>query len=241
MPHIQIQFRRDTSLSWANANPILASGEMGIELDTQQFKIGDGHTRWANLRYGGIQGPPGPAGLILPSQTPTSGQVLTYVGPGNPPSNVQWRNPLNNLTNRLIIKAARAITNFDFADANYDIPQAFGTGYSSLSASDSSGFSLTLNPSYNLANFPIIIGTLAYWDVSSNSMIYTQIKFGNSNSTNAVRATVTRTSALFSNNFGGPLTLTVDGITSNAFTGVGNISDVNPLNYAIIIYLQIMN
>jgi hypothetical protein len=241
MPHIQIQFRRDTSASWSAANPILASGEMGIELDTQQFKIGDGHTRWVNLRYGGIQGPPGPAGLILPSQTPTSGQVLTYIGPGNPPSDVQWRNPSSILANRIIIKAAKAVTNFDFAGAILNIPLGFGTGYSSLSSSDASGFSLTLNPSYNLVNFPIITGTLAYWDVSSNTMIYAQIKFGSSNSTNSVRAVVKPTTPLFSNNFGGPLTLTVDGITANAFTGVGNISDIQPLQYAITVYLQIMN
>ena len=241
MPHIQIQFRRDTSISWTNANPILASGEMGIELDTQQFKIGDGHTRWVNLRYGGIQGPPGPAGLILPPQTPTSGQVLTYVGPGTPPLNVQWRNPVANFTNRIIIKADKALTNFDFADAILDIPVGFGTGYASLSGGDASGFSLILNPSYNLVNFPIITGTLAYWDVSSNKMIYSQIKFGSSNSTNAVRAVVTPTGVLFGTNFGGPLMLTVDGVTANAFTGVGNISDVQPLKYAVVIYLQIMN
>ena len=75
MPHIQIQFRRDTSVSWTFADPVLASGELGIELDTKQFKIGDGHTRWRLLPYGGIQGPPGPAGLILPPTTPQVGQV----------------------------------------------------------------------------------------------------------------------------------------------------------------------
>ena len=242
MPHIQIQFRRDTSVSWTAANPILASGEMGIELDTQQFKIGDGHSRWVNLPYGGIQGPPGPAGILLPPQQPTSGQVLTYVGPGNPPSNIQWRNPLSQSLNQAIIRASKSTINFDFASATLDIPYpSFGQGYASLSGSDSSGFSLVLNSSYNLSNLPIITGTVAYWDVSAGQMIYMQIKFGNSNSGNSVRARIMPTSSLFSSSYGGPLTLTVDGITSNAFTGVGNISDTLPLNYAIVIYLQIMN
>jgi hypothetical protein len=51
MPHIQIQFRRDTSVSWTFANPVLASGELGIELDTKKFKIGDGTTAWNSLPY----------------------------------------------------------------------------------------------------------------------------------------------------------------------------------------------
>jgi len=62
MPYIQLQFRRDTSTNWTSANPLLASGEMGIELDTRKFKIGDGCLNWNNLPYGGLQGPPGPAG-----------------------------------------------------------------------------------------------------------------------------------------------------------------------------------
>jgi hypothetical protein len=55
----QIQFRNDTAANWASANPILAIGEMGIELDTDQFKIGDGVATWNSLPYGGIQGDAG--------------------------------------------------------------------------------------------------------------------------------------------------------------------------------------
>ena len=62
MPYIQLQFRRDTSINWANVNPSLASGEMGIELDTRKFKIGDGTLHWNDLPYGGLEGPTGPAG-----------------------------------------------------------------------------------------------------------------------------------------------------------------------------------
>ena len=62
MPYIQLQFRRDTSTNWTSANPLLASGEMGIELDTHRFKIGDGCLYWNSLPYGGLQGPTGPAG-----------------------------------------------------------------------------------------------------------------------------------------------------------------------------------
>jgi len=97
MPYIQLQFRRDTSENWSCSNPLLASGEMGIELDTRRFKIGDGCLHWNNLPYGGLQGPPGPAGGTsgtggVSSTGPTGPQgpqglvgATGATGPGVPP------------------------------------------------------------------------------------------------------------------------------------------------------------
>ncbi len=62
MPFIQLQFRRGTASMWSTANPVLAGGEMGIETDTELFKIGDGITAWNALPYGGLRGPTGPTG-----------------------------------------------------------------------------------------------------------------------------------------------------------------------------------
>jgi hypothetical protein len=59
---VLIQFRRDTAAAWTAANPVLASGEMGIETNTNQFKIGNGATPWNSLPYGGIAGGPGATG-----------------------------------------------------------------------------------------------------------------------------------------------------------------------------------
>ena len=59
---VLIQFRRDTAAAWALANPVLASGEMGIETDTNQYKIGNGSSPWNSLAYGGLQGGPGATG-----------------------------------------------------------------------------------------------------------------------------------------------------------------------------------
>jgi hypothetical protein len=47
----QIQFRRGTAAQWTSANPVLASGELGFETDTKEFKIGDGTTAWTTLGY----------------------------------------------------------------------------------------------------------------------------------------------------------------------------------------------
>ena len=52
MSEVRIQLRRDVAVNWAGANPTLAKGEMGIELDTNKFKFGDGITAWNDLEYG---------------------------------------------------------------------------------------------------------------------------------------------------------------------------------------------
>jgi len=45
--------RRDLAANWAAANPILAQGEMGFEIDVEPFpsKVGDGITPWNSLPY----------------------------------------------------------------------------------------------------------------------------------------------------------------------------------------------
>jgi hypothetical protein len=63
MPN-RIQLRRGTALEWTNANPILAEGEICVELDTEKFKIGNGILRWNDLAY--ASGPIGPIGNVGP-------------------------------------------------------------------------------------------------------------------------------------------------------------------------------
>lgn len=48
-----IKVRRGTAAEWNASNPILASGEMGLETDTNSFKFGDGTSLWSNLAYAG--------------------------------------------------------------------------------------------------------------------------------------------------------------------------------------------
>lgn len=85
MPNIQLQFRRGTAAEWTSANPTLAAGEMGIETDTNQFKIGIGTTGWTGLPYGGIQGPTGQTGNTGPTGpigiTGPTGAASTVTGP----------------------------------------------------------------------------------------------------------------------------------------------------------------
>ena len=46
-----IQIRRDTSPNWTTADPILAEGELGLETDTNNIKVGDGVSNWSGLTY----------------------------------------------------------------------------------------------------------------------------------------------------------------------------------------------
>ena len=61
---VQIQLRRGNYSEWNSANPTLAVGEIGVELDTKKFKIGDGSLAWNSLSYGaqGLQGNQGNQG-----------------------------------------------------------------------------------------------------------------------------------------------------------------------------------
>ena len=83
MTLIRMKQRRGTSAQWAGTNPILETGELGFESDTNNLKIGDGQRTWANLPYvaqgvvgpkgdDGDQGPAGPAGPAGATGSPGS-------------------------------------------------------------------------------------------------------------------------------------------------------------------------
>ena len=72
----QIQFRRGTSAEWSSANPILAQGEIGVDLDVNRFKVGTGLTSWNYLNYTAvfdvvIQSPDAP--IVYPTFANASG------------------------------------------------------------------------------------------------------------------------------------------------------------------------
>lgn len=48
-----LQLRNDTALNWATKNPVLAKAEVGIEIDTNKLKIGNGVSTWGELEYFG--------------------------------------------------------------------------------------------------------------------------------------------------------------------------------------------
>jgi hypothetical protein len=51
MSRNRLQLRRGLAATWTERNPVLLAGELGLELDTNQFKIGDGEAAWNALPY----------------------------------------------------------------------------------------------------------------------------------------------------------------------------------------------
>jgi hypothetical protein len=62
---VRIRLRRDAAANWSAADPVLDSGEMGVETDTGKFKFGDGVTAWNSLMYAIDAGLPTATGRIL--------------------------------------------------------------------------------------------------------------------------------------------------------------------------------
>lgn len=47
----RLQVRRDLQANWTTNNPLMASGEIGLETDTDLVKFGDGLNQWNSLPY----------------------------------------------------------------------------------------------------------------------------------------------------------------------------------------------
>ena len=48
---VKIQMRRGLKSEWEEVNPVLDSGEIGVETDTGNFKIGNNSDPWELLEY----------------------------------------------------------------------------------------------------------------------------------------------------------------------------------------------
>lgn len=51
MLNVRFSMKNDTAEKWKASNPVLLKGEMGLEIDTNKFKFGDGTTAWNDLKY----------------------------------------------------------------------------------------------------------------------------------------------------------------------------------------------
>ncbi len=49
-----LYLRNDAAATWVEKNTVLGKGEIGVEIDTGKFKVGDGVTSWVGLRYAGV-------------------------------------------------------------------------------------------------------------------------------------------------------------------------------------------
>jgi hypothetical protein len=165
------------------------------------------------------------------------------------------------LRNYVVIKTPKSDVNFDFGNARVTMSPGFGyvdpagknpyipgiiipPAVIPTGTTDTTGFSIMLNSRYNMMNPPVIVGTISYWD--GQKLTYMQIKFGNSSTSQSIRATVTPGNILnvdLNNKptYGSPLQLKVDGISSSIFNGITNVSYQQQALYSIVIYIEIIN
>lgn len=83
---IVIKHRRGTASAWTTANTVLGAGEIGVESDTGQFKIGDGTTAWSSLGYAGITTAAGDTRYVLASSKGANNGVASLDGSGHVPA-----------------------------------------------------------------------------------------------------------------------------------------------------------
>ena len=76
----KIQFRRDTTTNWVTKDPVLAPGEMGVDVTLSQFKIGDGVSKWSELPYYSAAG--GTTNVAVTVNGADSDWVLSQIGGG---------------------------------------------------------------------------------------------------------------------------------------------------------------
>ena len=74
----RIQLRRDTTLNWENTNPVLADGEPGYDINTNEVRVGDGSTSWTGLS-GNVIGTGGGGGGG-PVSSLTNGSAVASLG-----------------------------------------------------------------------------------------------------------------------------------------------------------------
>lgn len=75
----RIQSRRDTAANWLSVNPILALGEIGIEIDTHKMKTGDGSLTWNDLPY--MTGPVDGSNVSLQVARDTTANLTALTDP----------------------------------------------------------------------------------------------------------------------------------------------------------------
>ncbi len=144
----RIQLRRDTAANWAAVNPILADGEIGLEQDTGQFKLGNGVSTYTALPYGGLQGP--------------QGDVGSASAWGNIPGVLADQTDLQAALDAKAPKSNPAFT----GDASF--AGAIGEGVQTLS-----GTAVTLDPSAGTVQLHVLTGATTYTDGLSSGQSLT--------------------------------------------------------------------
>lgn len=197
----RIQLRRDTAANWAAVNPVLADGEIGLEQDTGQFKLGNGVSAYTALSYGGLQGPQG------------------ETGPSGSDANLTWGSILGTLADQTDLQAALE------AKASIDAPSFTGPAHfagavafaSTLTEGEIalSGTTVTLDPALGTLQTHVLTGTTTYGDGVASGQSLTVMITANSS------FTVTWPQITWLTNEGSAPTLSTTGVTAVVLWKIG--------------------
>ena len=184
-----IQHRRDTQSNWTAVNPTLASGEIGVETDTNKFKIGDGTTVWSALAYqGGSSGADtldGLSDVVITSAD--NGDILAYDS-----ATSNWKNvtpaaaaadTLDGLSDVVITSAANGnILAYDSATSNWkNVTPAAAAGISFSGSYSGTTWNVVHNLGYrpavtttdNALTPNVIEGTVVHINANSLTVTFT--------------------------------------------------------------------
>jgi len=158
---VQIQLRRDTASNWETNNPTLAAGEMGIETDTDKYKIGDGSTAWNSLTHSSL-----PANSITTAGGVTITGTMTHGADGTG-ADVRFNSGTagdyamwDASEEKLILEGTHAATVLDITDGNVVIADGTLTV-----GSDGAGEDVTF--------YSDTAGDSMVWDSSAESLTIT--------------------------------------------------------------------
>jgi hypothetical protein len=116
----QIKLRRDTAANWTSVNPILATGEPGLETDTLKLKYGDGVRNWNALSYPTVLIPNSVASATTATNLAggVTSQILVQTGTGitgfitapTIPGFLQWTGSSFTWSSTSTVAAAQTLT-----------------------------------------------------------------------------------------------------------------------------------
>lgn len=72
-----MHIRRETTQVWADQNPVLSKDLVALDTDTDEFRIGDGETRWSKLPVYSRKGS---------GSSATSGDAIVVIPHGDDPN-----------------------------------------------------------------------------------------------------------------------------------------------------------
>ena len=185
---ITIQIRRGTAAEWTTADPVLASGELGLETDTGKIKVGNGIATWTATTYNVSSGDT-VADITVGADAPASGTggiaydgataTLTYTPP----------DIAANETNTSLSLAANVLTYTDEAgnDTALDLSLYLDdtnlariiegtldgeTGIATFERDDSTTFTVDFSPLFDDTNLARI--TSAAFDTGTGTITFTR-------------------------------------------------------------------